>query len=47
MRGANNAINAGNQKRRSFVAMLLIAGYGWRYILKEKNYGRKEKWKFR
>jgi len=27
----NNAINADRQKRRSFVAPLLAAGYGWRW----------------
>lgn len=32
-RGANNAINADSQKRRSFVAPLLAAGYGERWTL--------------
>lgn len=28
---ANNAMNTDNKKRRSFVALLFVAGYGERY----------------
>ena len=32
-----NAINAGNKKRRAFVAPLFIAGYGGRYVAIETD----------
>ncbi len=37
MNAANNAINSDSEKRRSFVAPLLTAGYGERYTFQEAH----------
>jgi len=38
MNNANKAINSDPKKRRSFLAMLFGAGYGWRYAQNKVRY---------